>query len=96
MEDFVRLNLNGMIGLLFYIFVVLTVFVVLKKTVIKEYQKFINWFLWVSIGLAVVSVVFMLMSQLSTNQLQKSEIDRSYQNQTNRSYKDAVKKGSRQ
>jgi multisubunit Na+/H+ antiporter MnhB subunit len=96
MEDFVRLNLNGLIGLLAFLLVIMVIFVILKKTVDKEYQKFINWFLWASLGIAGLSVVFMLISQLSTNQLPKSVIDRSYQKQSLKNYQNSVEKGAKQ
>lgn len=96
MEDFIRLNLNSMIGILFYLVIIFSVFFILKKTVPSEHQKFVGWFLTTALIIGVIIIFFTLLSQASTNQLPKSKIDRSYTTQTQSEYERRVKNNSKE
>jgi hypothetical protein len=94
MEDFIRLNLNTIIcNISVIILLIISLIVILK---IKD--KFVKKYLiiaWNSV-LAICIIVFIgiILSQLSVNQLKKSEIDRDYTKQSQDSYQQRVLKNS--
>lgn len=103
MEDFIRLNLNGVIGMLFTLVVLTIVYFLVSrfaKNMVSEeeakvWKKWCRISYWGLISIWFICGIFMLLSQTSVNQLPKAKIDRSYTNDATQSYQDRVKKESK-
>lgn len=95
MEDFLRLNLNGFICSVGFLVLLFGVYFVAHRKLPKEYVRYSTYAFLALLALFAFMVVFTLLSQTSVNVLPKSEIDRSYQTQSQDSYQSRVLENSK-
>jgi len=90
MEDFIRFNLNNVLSITFGFIVISIAFIFIYLKNLKAKKIIFRLYLAIVCFFVIVSLLT-LKTQLSVNHLPKSEIDRSYQDQTQQNYQNSLK-----
>ena len=94
MEDFVRLNLNAVMGITGFFLVLIVAYVIAMKKVKKEYKKYVHIGFVTILCITAFICVSTLGTQTSINNLPRSTVDKSYTDDATQSYQDRVKQST--
>jgi uncharacterized membrane protein YesL len=78
MEDFLRLNLNGLIGVTIFLIILIGTYVLTKPKVPSEYEKLAKIAFWGILLFTIIIVLISTVTQSSVNNVPRSTIDRSF------------------
>lgn len=90
--DFIRLNLNTNICVFSSLVALTIIKMILTRHVPDELKRSILWAYLAVLGFTALLGTFIIISQLSVNQLPRSEIDRDQLNRSTNHYQNQVKK----
>jgi len=96
MEDFIRLNLNSLIGGFGFVLILSLAYfyVITVKVADKQIKRYVTYVFLAAVCIILFASVLSITHQLSVNQLPKSTIDKSYLDEKQDSYKTRVLKES--
>jgi ABC-type iron transport system FetAB permease component len=78
MDDFLRMNLNGVLGFAFFLIAFIIASMFIKNKVPKQFKKVAETLFWSIIAVSFLFTIFSLLTQTSVNNIPRKEIDRSY------------------